>query len=467
MTDNIITTLLALQPLFFIYFIILNSFYTLFTVISLVDIRRYITTFTTRSLNNSVNDMFYRPLSILVPAYNEEENIVNTVRSLLGMRYPEYELVIINDGSSDKTLERLIEAFTLVRIEKPIRLVIPHEQIRHTYISYEHPNILVIDKENGGKSDALNAGINAAQFPLFCTVDADSILEADALVRVARLFVEDREVIATGGIVRVLNGCEVEDGAVKTVRAPAGLLECFQAVEYTKGFLSGRTAWSYLRSLLIISGTFGLFRKDMVMAIKGYRKCVGEDMDLVVRLHRHCRQAKIPYKVLFIPDPVCWTQVPSDIVSLFKQRNRWQRGLIESLLHNWKLLLNPRHGIVGLFAFPYFILVEALGPVFEFFGYFSFLVLLLLGKVDPEFGILFFLVAVLWGTWISFGSILLENLIYRRYRGVGDILKLALFSFLEYLGYRQLLALDRLFATFFFWERRSWGKPKRHEICPS
>ncbi|MGD0584892.1 MAG: glycosyltransferase [Oryzomonas sp.] len=467
MTDKLVSVLLALQPLFFIYFIILNSFYTIFTIISLREIRRCLTTFTTRSLNNSVNDMFYRPLSILVPAYNEEKNIVSTVNSLLELRYPEYELIIINDGSSDKTLQNLIEGLALVKIEKPIRLVISHQQIRQTYISPEHPTILVIDKENGGKSDALNAGINAAQFPLFCTVDADSLLEADALVRVARLFVEDREVIATGGIVRVLNGCEVEKGVVKTVRAPAGLLECFQAVEYAKGFLSGRTAWSRLRSLLIISGTFGLFRKDLVMAINGFRKCMGEDMDLVVRLHRHCRTAGIPYKIVFIPDPVCWTQVPSDIVSLLKQRNRWQRGLIESLLYNWKLLLNPRHGIVGLFAFPYFIFIEALGPVFEFFGYFSFLVLLLLGKVDREFGVLFFLVAVLWGTWISFGSILLDNLIYRRYRGVRDILKLALFSFLEYFGYRQLIAVDRLFATFFFWEKRSWGKQKRREISPS
>jgi cellulose synthase/poly-beta-1,6-N-acetylglucosamine synthase-like glycosyltransferase len=464
MMHKFISLLITLQPFFFIYFILLNGSYTLFTIISLRNIKRHLATSTSRSLNNSVNDVFYRPLSILVPAFNEEKTIVSTVSSLLELQFPEYELIIINDGSNDNTLQRLIEGFSLVIIEKPIRLVIPHLAIRQTYISPEYPNILVIDKENGGKSDALNAGINAAKFPLFCTVDADSLLESDSLVRVARLFVEDREVIATGGIVRVLNGCEVEKGVVRSVRAPKGILECFQAVEYTKGFFSGRTAWSHLRSLLIISGTFGLFRKDLVMAIKGFRKCVGEDMDLVVRLHRHCLNNKIPYKIAFVPDPVCWTQVPSDIMSLLKQRNRWHRGLIDSLIHNLRMMLNPRYGIVGLFAFPYFLFIEALGPIFEFIGYFAFAVLLVLGKVNLEYGILFFLVSVLWGTWINLGSILLDNLVYRRYNGVRDILKLALFSFLEFFGYRQLITGDRLLAMFFFWEKKTWGKQKRREV---
>jgi cellulose synthase/poly-beta-1,6-N-acetylglucosamine synthase-like glycosyltransferase len=464
MIHKFVLLLIALQPFFFIYFILLNSSYTLFTIISLRDIKHHLTTLTSRSSNNSVNDVFYRPLSILVPAYNEEKTIVSTASSLLELQYPEYELIIINDGSNDNTLQRLIEGFSLVRIEKPIRLVIPHLAIRQTYISPDYPNILVIDKENGGKSDALNAGINAAQFPLFCTVDADSLLESDSLIRVARLFVEDREMIATGGIVRVLNGCEIEKGIVRSVRAPAGILECFQAAEYTKGFLSGRTAWSHLRSLLIISGTFGLFRKDMVMAIKGFRKCVGEDMDLVVRLHRHCLNGKIPYKIAFVPEPVCWTQVPSDIMSLLKQRNRWHRGLIESLIYNLRMMLNLRYGIVGLFAFPYFLFIEALGPIIEFSGYFAFVVLLILGKVSLRYSILFFLVAVLWGTWINLGSILLDNLVYRRYRGVRDILKLALFSFLEFFGYRQLITGDRLLATLFFWEKKTWGKQKRREV---
>lgn len=463
MLHNIAVVLLALQPLIFLYFIVLNGFYTLFTFISMRDIRNYLATVTTQSIDYTLHGMFYRPLSILVPAHNEEKTIVASVMSLLALRYPEYEVVVINDGSKDDTLNRLIREFRLVRIDKPISLVLPHREIVAKYVSVDYPHLFVIDKENGGKADALNAGINASQYPLFCCLDADSVLEDDALVRATRLFVEDREVIATGGIVRVMNGCEVESGAVKTVRAPKGILECFQAVEYTKGFLSGRTSWNYFHSLLIISGAFGIFRKDMVMRIGGYRKGVGEDMDLVVRLHQYCLHEKIRYKVVFVPDPVCWTQVPSDLVSLLKQRNRWHRGLIDSLWYSKRMFFNPRYGSVGLFGFPYFVFVEALGPVVEFVGYFGFLILFVLGYVNREFAILFFLMAVLWGTWINLGSILLDNLIYKRYRGAGDILKLCLFGVLEFFGYRQIIVVERLIATFMFW-KKGWGKPKRKEI---
>lgn len=463
MLPEIVAFLLAIQPVIFIYFIVLNGFYTLFTIISLRDIRNYLNAISSQSIDNVLNGMFYRPLSILVPAYNEEKTIVSSVKSLLALRYPEYEVIVVNDGSTDGTLESLIDEFRLVRIDKPISLHVPHRPIVAKYVSIDHPQLLVLDKENGGKADALNAGINASQYPLFCSIDADSVLEDDALIRATRLFVEDREVIATGGIVRVLNGCEVEDGIVKGVRAPKGILECFQTVEYTKGFLSGRTSWNYFRSLLIISGAFGIFRKDMVMAVKGYRESVGEDMDLVVRLHRHCRQNRIRYKVVFVPDPVCWTQVPSDMMSLLKQRNRWHRGLIDSLWHSRGMFLNPRYGMVGVFGFPYFVTVELFGPAVEFLGYFGFVILFFLGHVNREFAILFFLLAVLWGTWINLGSIFLDNLIYKRYKGLGDILKLCLFGLLEFFGYRQIIVVERLIATFMFW-KKGWGKPKRKEI---
>jgi cellulose synthase/poly-beta-1,6-N-acetylglucosamine synthase-like glycosyltransferase len=270
-------------------------------------------------------------------------------------------------------------------------------------------------------------------------------------------------VIATGGIVRVLNGCTVDGGTVTEVRAPRKALECFQAVEYTRGFLSGRTSWNFFKSLLIISGAFGIFRKDMVLAINGYRKTVGEDMDLVVRLHKHCLENSIRYKVVFVPDPVCWTQVPTDLVSLLKQRNRWQRGLVDCLMHNKKMFFNPRYGRVGLIGFPYFFFIEAIGPFLEFFGYFVFLVFFLFGYINRDLMFLFFLLAVFCGIWINLGSILLDNLIYKRYRGLADILKLSLFGALEALGYRQLIVVERFIATIFF-RRKEWEKPQRQEI---
>ena len=453
----------AIQILIILYFTIINGIYTIFTLISLKDIRIHSFAVTSQNIKNILSGIFYKPLSIVVPAYNEQETIVANIRSLLSLHYPEFEVLVVNDGSTDATLERITEAFGLVGIEKPIRMVLRHMPIRGTYISLDYPHLMVVDKENGGKADALNAGINVSKYPLFCCIDADSLLENESLLRASRLFVEDREVIATGGIVRVLNGCVVEDGVVAEVRAPKKALERFQAVEYTRGFLSGRTSWNFFGSLLIISGAFGIFRKDMVLAIQGYRHTVGEDMDLVVRLHKHCKENGIRYKIVFVPDPVCWTQVPSDIMSLLKQRNRWHRGLIDSLWYNKTMCFSTRYGVVGFFGFPYFVFVEAFGPTIEFLGYSGFILFYFLDYVSKDFALLFFVFAFLWGMWINLGSVMLDNLIYKRYKGLKDIFTLYLYGLLEFLGYRQLIVLERLLATFQFW-KKGWGKAKRQEI---
>jgi len=453
----------VLQILIFLYFMIVNGTYTLLTVISMKDIRDHLNTKSERSIKNIMSTAFYRPLSIIVPAHNEQKIIATTVKSLLSLSYPEYEIIVVDDGSTDSTMEELIRNFRLVRVEKPISIVLQHEPVTAVYYSLDYENLTVVGKNNGGKSDALNAGINFSRFPLFCSIDADSLLENDALLLAARHFVEDREVVATGGIVRVLNGCTLEDGAVTLVKAPKKAIECFQAVEYTRSFLSGRTSWSFLGSLLIISGAFAIFRKDMVMAIEGFRKTVGEDMDIVVRLHRHCRQNRIRYKILFVPDPVCWTQVPADLKSLLKQRNRWHRGLIDSLWKNRGMLFNPRYGKVGFIGYPFFFFIETLGPAVEFLGYALFVVLFFLGWINKEFVLLFFFLAIVWGMWLNLGSIILDNMIYRRYDRVGDLIKLFVFGLLEYLGYRQLIVVERFIATILFW-RKGWGKPKRQEM---
>lgn len=463
MTKNLELLLFILQLIVFLYFFAVNGTYTLFTIISLKDIRIHLNTITSQSIRNILSSVFYRPLSIIVPAHNEQENIDTTVRSLLSLSYPEYEVIVVNDGSTDSTMDRLIGKFHLVRVEKPISLVLRHESIKDVYVSMDFENLTVINKKQGGKSDALNAGINASRFPLFCSIDADSLLEDDALLRASRLFVEDKEVIASGGIVRVLNGCSVKDGVVSKVNAPKKALECFQAVEYTRSFLSGRTSWNFFDSLLIISGAFGIFRKDLVMAINGYRKTVGEDMDIVVRLHRHCLKNKIRYKVVFVPDPVCWTQVPSDLVSLLKQRNRWHRGLIDSLWQNRGMFLNPKYGKVGFIGYPYFLFIEAFGPAIEFLGYCLFIFLFLAGLINREFVILFFFLAIIWGIWLNLGSIILDNMVYKRYGSVADLLKLFLFGLLEFFGYRQLIVVERFIATVLFW-KKEWGKPKRQEM---
>lgn len=463
MLETISILLLGFQLIIFIYFLLINGSYTFFTLISLKDIVIHSRITTHQRIKNILSGIFYKPLSVIVPVYNEQETIVANIRSLLSLYYPEFELVVVNDGSTDETLRRMIDEFRLIRVERPIKKVLIHKPMKAVYLSLDSPNLIVIDKENGGKADALNAGINAARFPLFCCIDADSLLENDALLRAARLFVEDKEVIATGGIVRVLNGCEVEGGMVTAVQVPKKAIEAFQAVEYTRGFLSGRTGWNFLNSLLIISGAFGIFRKDMVMAIKGYRHTVGEDMDLVVRLHKYCRENNIRYKIIFVPDPVCWTQVPSDIGSLLKQRNRWHRGLIDSLWFSKEMFFNPAYGVIGLIGYPYFLFIEALGPLIEFIGYIGFILFYIFGLLNREFAILFFTIAFLWGMWINVGSILLDNFIYKRYKNLKEILRLCKFGLLEFFGYRQLIVIERLLATFQFW-KKTWGKPKRQEI---
>ncbi len=460
-----ITDLIVLffQALVLAYFLILNGTYTIFILLSFWEIKRYFFVVTQHDVQTLLSCNYYRPLSIIVPAYNEESIICANVKNLLSLKYPKYEVIVVNDGSTDGAIGKLIDNFRLVEVKKPIRRVLKHKPIRKMYVSLDYPNLLVIDKNNGGKTDSLNAGINASSYPLFCSIDADSLLDKEGLLRTGRLFVENKKVIATGGIVRVLNGSNIQDGGVSHIRAPKKIVELFQAVEYTRGFLSGRTAWNYFGSLLILSGTFAVFRKDLVMAVGGYRDTVGEDMDLVVRLHKYCKENDIPYKIIFAPDPVCHTQVPTDLKSLLRQRNRWHRGLIDSLFYSREMFFRSKYGSVGLFGFPYFLFVEGLGPIVEFLGYLAFIPFLLLGILSWQFALLFFIIAILWGMWINIGSVLLDDVLYKRYKSLKDMLKLCLFGFFEMLGYRQLIALDRFIATFAF-RKKGWGKPKRHKI---
>jgi cellulose synthase/poly-beta-1,6-N-acetylglucosamine synthase-like glycosyltransferase len=463
MPDIIIYIVTVTQIVTFLYFICVNSTYTILTFLSLLDIRGQLAVASRQYIGELSTGVFYRPISIIVPAFNEEKTILASVTNLLCLTFPEYELIVINDGSTDSTLQILISHFDMVEVERPLSIRLAHKPIEAQYVSLRHPNLSLLVKENGGKADALNAGINASRYPLFCSIDADSLLEGDALLRASKRFVEDRRVIATGGIIRVLNGCTVQNGQITSVRASWRPIECFQSVEYVRGFLTGRTSWNTFNSLLIISGAFGVFRKDIVLAIGGYRKSVGEDMDMVLRLHRYCCIEKIPYRIAFIPDPVCWTQVPRDYESLLKQRNRWHRGLIDSLRNSRGMFLNSRYGNVGLIGIPYFTLVEAFGPVIEFAGYLSFMVFFFLGYLSRDYALLFLLVSVLWGMWLNVASIQLDNLIYRRYHSVWDLLKLTLFALFESLGFRQLISVERLIATFTFW-RTEWGKARRQEI---
>jgi cellulose synthase/poly-beta-1,6-N-acetylglucosamine synthase-like glycosyltransferase len=339
--------------------------------------------------------------------------------------------------------------------------------VRRSWVSARHPNLTVLDKERGGKSDALNAGINAARFPLFCTIDADSLLEADALLRIARAFAEDDRVIAAGGVIRVLNDAPVQRGRVVRAAAPRRPLLLCQAQEYVRGFLTGRSSLARMNALLIIAGAFGLFRKEAAIEAGGFGcDTVCEDMELIARLHRQAREKRSGARVVFLPDPVCWTQVPSDWMSLFRQRDRWQRGLLQSLWKHRCMFLNPRYGAVGLVAMPYYALFEALGPVIEIGGYLFLLGLAVSGRLDPTFALLFFALAVGYGLLLSVAALNLDDLLFKRYGRTRDLALMLLGSLLEFFGYRQLLAAVRAagFITVFL-RGRSWGgQPTRTRL---
>ncbi|OGR64240.1 MAG: glycosyl transferase [Elusimicrobia bacterium GWB2_63_22] len=445
----------------FLYFLAINTVYTVLIVLAMRDIIRHAYLTTSRVARRQLaGEFYYKPVSVIVPAYNEAAVIAQSVKALTNLHYPEFEIIVINDGSTDDTLARLKEDFSLVSSKKPVRLQVPHEAIRAIFKSADYPNLIVIDKENGGKADAINAGINVSSYPIFCSIDADSILEPDAILKSSKLFLEDDELIATGGIIRILNGCRIQDGSVVEIGLPGSFIEAMQVLEYTRAFLSGRTGWNALKSLLIISGAFGVFRKDMVVAVNGYRKTIGEDMDLVMRLHRHCKDNAIPYKILFVPDPVCWTQAPFSMKMLLKQRNRWHRGMIDALLSNRGMILNRKYGATSLVGISYFVFVEFLGPLIELFGYVSIPILYFLGMLNTQFMVMLILMAVFWGISINVAAVFLDTYNFRRYKKTSDILRLCLLSAAEFFGYRQIMLLERLRATLSFRET-AWGTQDR------
>ncbi len=403
-------------------------------------------------------------MTIIAPAYNEEATIVESVKSLLMLQYPVFEAIVVNDGSVDKTMEILKSTFDLRKIPVQLEEKLKCKDILGVYRSPTYPNLVVVDKINGGKADALNAGVNVSRYPLICTIDADSLVEGRALLRVTQPFLEQPDTtVAMGGVVRIANGCHIEGGRLLRVRLPKNWLAIIQTVEYLRAFLFGRTGWAALRSLLIISGAFGVFKKSAVIEAGGYsHNTVGEDMELVVRMHHLFRRQGRKYQIHFIPDTVCWTEVPESLKVLARQRNRWQRGLMDSLLWHRRMLFNPKYGAVGMIAFPFFFFIEMLGPIVELSGYVIIPLSYALGILNVQFLFLFLTLAILLGVVFSTGSVVLEQLISRRYLRIGELLKLMLGGILENFGYRQLHTWWRFTGIVdYFRKETTWGKMER------
>lgn len=462
-----IERLIASVELFYVsYFSIALLLHVAFGLVALMDLTRYRRRIWPTDLHALRSGVGYQPISILVPARNERETIVPSVRSLLKLDYPEFEVVVINDGSTDDTLRRLREAYGLVPLPWAWPVHLRTRPIVQAYRSAEHRNLIVLDKAPGGKGDALNAGINVSQYPLFCSLDADSLLQSDSLLRIARSFAEDERIIAAGGIIRVLNGATVRDGEVHAAHAPRSWLVLAQAQEYVRGFLSGRTALGRWKWLLILSGAFALFRKNAVIDAGGFRSdTVTEDIEIIVRMLRRAREQRLAQRIIFVPDPVCWTQIPSDLRSLLRQRDRWQRGLWETIWIHRGVIFNPRYGRLGLGALPFHLVFEALGPVIELAGYVVALLLLVTGRLDVGFALGFVAIAFASGLGLSILALLLDDLLFRRYASAGDLALMMAGAVLEFVGYRQLLAVQRTLALFGLLDRRRrWGRIRRTTI---
>jgi len=446
------------------YFALINGAYIFMLVIAFGAIKKHLHHVQSLKLNNLFRSPFTKPISIIIPAYNEEATIIGNIKSILQLQYPLFEIVLVNDGSHDQTLKRLVDSFNLIKVNNVFRKLIPCQEVKGIYQSIDHRDLIVIDKKNGGKADALNAGINASKFPLVCCIDADSILEPDVLSKMVRPFIEDKTTLAAGGSIRIANGCEIFNGRVTKIGLPKSFLGQFQIMEYLRAFLAGRMAFSLINGLLIISGAFGLFRKDKVIEVGGYATdTVGEDMELIMRLHARLREKKEPYSIYYVPDPVCWTEAPEDLKVLGRQRTRWHRGLLESLLRHQKMLFNPKYGAIGFLSMPFFLFVEGIGPIIEFTGITIFIISFFFQMVDYPLLVLFILVTIFLNILLTLGSLIFEEMTFRKYPDTLMILKLIALSFVEVFLYRPFTTWFRLVGIFQYLagKKGGWGKMPR------
>lgn len=407
------------------------------------------------------------PIALIVPAYNEELNVVDSVHSMLALEYPNFEVIVVNDGSRDQTLQKLVDAFQLVKFQRPYEESLPHADIRGLYSSPITKRLLVVDKVNGGKADAQNAGINVCRAPIFCVIDGDSILEPDALMRAAQPFIDDPErTVAVGGTIRIANGSRIESGRVKEVHLPTRLLPLFQVVEYLRAFLMARLAWSRINTLMLVSGAFGVFRRAEVVAVGGFTKgSMGEDLDLIIKLHRHLIDAGRKYRIQFIPEPVCWTEAPESLSVLARQRSRWQRGALEAFFRYRTMCFNPRYGRVGFLGFGHMFVVDVVGPIAEVLGYILMPTFWLLGILSPEYLLAFTALVFTYGVCISVCSLILEEAELQRFPRARDLAILTVTAVVENFGYRQINNFWRVKG---YWQYlradQSWGEMTRRGL---
>ncbi|SHI42404.1 hypothetical protein SAMN04487911_10228 [Arenibacter nanhaiticus] len=452
--------------LFLAYGLIILTGYVFLAIFSLFELRDYKRKHNFKDEVALLQSAHLPKISVLAPAYNEEANVIENVKSLLTLDYPSFEIVIINDGSSDNTLQALISTFDLYLDDMIYFNHIPAKKVRGVYSSRNkaYKNLKIIDKENGGKADALNTGINCCNHDMVCCIDVDCILERDALLKLVKPFLNNtKKVIASGGIIRVANSCIIEDGRIIEVRLPDTFIARAQILEYFRAFLMGRMAWSRVDGLLLISGAFGMFDKKIVIEAGGYNhNTVGEDMELLVRMRRLMRERKIPYTVSFVPDPLCWTEVPQSWKVLHRQRNRWTRGTIETLGLHKKMIFNPRYGILGLLSTPYWMFFEWFAPIIEFLGIIFLIFMVVFGQLNWYVFLIFFGVIYSFSILFSITALFFEEFSFQQYKKPKYMIRLLRTALLEPILYHPFVMWAAVKGNIdLIRGKTTWGKMTR------
>ena len=406
------------------------------------------------------------PVTIIVPAYNEQSTIRESVMALLNLHYPDYQVIVVNDGSSDGTATKMIESFGMTPVTR-VRDIgnIKHKPIRQIYGSDRYPNLVFLDKENGKKADAINAGLTCVRTPLFCVIDADSLLDPNALLKAVRPFVEtSKNTIAVGGTIGIVNGCTIRNGHVDEYDLPKSYLGRIQVVEYIRAFLMARLAASRKGTLTLISGAFGIFRREIAIEVGGYdTTTVGEDLELVLKMHNYMINKGDPYQIIYIPEPVCWTEVPVTLKVLASQRVRWQRGALECLERHKYMLFNPKYGRLGMLSMPLYILVDVLGPIVELLGLLMIPIFVMLGWLSLKFFLAYTAMIFSFGLFISVMALMIEQDEIERFSKPRHLVILLLVAAVENFGYRQLSSYWRMKGVYqhFTKKKASWGKMER------
>lgn len=457
-----------INMVFFMFTVVL---FTMFTIMGYLSTRNSIH-YRHKNSFNDLSKVMASPLApsitIIAPAYNEGLTIVDNIRSLLSLRYVNYEVMVVNDGSKDDTLEKMIAAYDLEKIEREIDPNWKSKPIRGIYKSKHRSfsKLTVIDKENGGKSDALNTGMFLSENKYVGCIDVDCLLLPDALLHVVKSFYRrsEKRVIAVGGVIRVANSCIIEGGKLEEIRLPKNWLARFQLLEYTRSFILGRMAWGRIDSLLIISGAFGFFDREIAMAVGGYdTNTVGEDMEIVFRMRRYMHDRREPYTIEYIPDPLCWTEVPEDLKILVNQRDRWARGNLETLNTHKDMFFNSKYGRLGLLSYPYWFFYEWLAPLLEFFGFFTIILFWYLGILNSDFFIAITAAVYLYSIMFSFYAILWDVYSYNEYTKTKDILILMLCAIIEPITFHPIVVWAAIRGNYkkLFKIKSGWGSQVR------